>query len=252
MDQTRDHILVLGLDRHHIAFRADGNDGLLQVLGLTGGDDFLQNVTHLGLCDTDVAADGGKLRAGRIGQFILTHNGCGDPLFQSPVGGQAVKQVRNDIFLLGSTIFPGVAGRAQHQGNIHQLPGIQAAPHVGSLQTGDHRTHAGKTGTAPQDQHFLGGAGLLQCPLHIIGISHGHQGTAAILALLGHRALSQHGQDLGQFQGHHRFFKQVAHSQPPISRKSLRHKGPYFFSDIFAQNPALGKCRPVRRHRPPH
>ena len=75
VDQTGDGILVLRLHRHHIAVRPDGDNGFLQILGLVGGDQLLQNFPHFGLSGPHMPADRGQFRTGGIGDLFLPQNG---------------------------------------------------------------------------------------------------------------------------------------------------------------------------------
>ena len=64
VDQAGDGVLVLRLHRYHVPVGADGNDGLLEVFGLVGGDQPLEDVPHPGLGGAHVPPDGGQLAAG--------------------------------------------------------------------------------------------------------------------------------------------------------------------------------------------
>ena len=201
VDQAGHVVFVLRLHRHHEAVVALGDDGLLEVLGLVGGDELVQNVPHLGGGGPDVPPDGGQLRAGRVGDLVLPQDGAGDLLLQEAVGRQGAEQVVDAG--LGPVALPlavllGGAGRPQHGGDVQQLPGVQRAPHVGPLEGGGHRLDAGQGGTAPQGGHLDGGTGLVQGPLHVVGVGQGAQSQAALLALLRHRLLRQALQHLGQ------------------------------------------------------
>ena len=76
MDQSGDLVLVLRLHGHHIAVVALGDDGLLKVLGLIGGDELVEDVPHLAGGGADMVADGGQLGTGRVGDLILSHDGA--------------------------------------------------------------------------------------------------------------------------------------------------------------------------------
>ena len=78
MDQARDVVLVLALDGHHIAPPPHGDDGLLEVLGLVGGDQPVEHIPHLARRRPDVAADVRQFRGGGVGDLILAENGAGD------------------------------------------------------------------------------------------------------------------------------------------------------------------------------
>ena len=133
VDQAGDSILMFRLHRHHVPVGADGDDGLLEVLGLVGGDDLLQNVPHLGLGGPHVPADGGQLGAGRVGNLILPQDGVGDGVLQKPVGREGAEQMGDGGLLLSPAILPYAAGAAQHRRNVQQLTGAETAPHVRTL-----------------------------------------------------------------------------------------------------------------------
>ena len=114
-------------------------------------------------------------------------------------------------FLLPRPVFPGGAGRTQDGGDVQQLPGIQAAPHVRPLEAGRHRTDAGKAGSSPENQHFDGGRGLLLGPLHIVQVGQRPQSQTALPALVGDGAAGQPLQHPGQLQDLNGFFKQFTH-----------------------------------------
>ena len=213
MDQAGDGVFVLRLHRHHVPVGADGDDGLLEVLGLVGGDELLQDVPHLGLRGTHVPADGGQLGAGRVGNLLLPQDGIGDGVLQKAVGGEGPKEVGDGGLFLSPAVLPHAAGAAQHRRDVQQLPGAEAAPHVRPLEGGGHRPDPGEAGGPPQDQHLHRGAGLLLGPLHVVPVGHGPQGQAALLPLLRGGAVGQQLQHPGQLQGLEGFFKQFTHMQ---------------------------------------
>ena len=209
VDQAGNLVFVLALHRHHVAAAPHGDDGLLQILGLVGGDEAVEHVPHLPRRRPDVAADVRQLGGGGVGNFILAENGAADFLLQKAVGGQAVEiAVQHSLFrALPHSVLPHIAGAAQHLGDVQQLPGVQCAAPVRPLQGSGHRAHPGKGGGAVLDQHLKGGRGLLLQPGHV-----GHHRlrshlAAGLLALLGHRLVGQHGQHPRQFQGLYGFFK---------------------------------------------
>ena len=211
MDQAGDGVFELRLHRHHIAVGADGDDGLLEVLGLVGGEDPLQNITDLGLRGPDVAADGGQLAAGRVGQLVLPDDGVGDGLLQEAVGGEGAEQVGDgSLFLPGPVVLDG-AGAPQHGGHLQQLPGVQAPPHIRPVEAGPHGLDAGEAGAPPLNEHLHRGGGFLLGPLYVVRVGHGPQGQTALLPLLGGSAGGQLLQHPGELQGGDGFFKQVGH-----------------------------------------
>ncbi len=74
--------------------------------------------------------------AGGVGNLLLPQDGVGDGVLQKAVGGQGVEQVGDGGLLLPGAVLPGGAGRPQHGGDVQQLPGVQAAPHVRPLEAG--------------------------------------------------------------------------------------------------------------------
>ena len=202
-------VLVLRLDGHHEAVVALGDDGLLEIFCLVGGEELVEDVPHLGGGGPDMPPDGSQLGAGGVGDLVLSHDGAGDLVLQKAVGGQGAKQVVDaGLFpLVPLTVLPGGAGRPQHRRDVQQLPGVERAPHVGPLEGGRHRLDAGEGGAAPQGAHVHSGAGLIQRPLDIVRVGHGPQRQAALLALLGHSLAGQALKHLGQFQNLNGFFK---------------------------------------------
>ena len=119
----------------------------------------------------------------------------------------------DDGLLLAVPVVPRPPGAPQHRGDVQQLPGRQAPPHVRPLEAGRHRLHPGEAGAPPQNEHLYRGGGLLLRPGHVVQISEGTQCQAALLSLQGGRAVGKKSQHLGQLQGGHRFFKQFTHIQ---------------------------------------
>ncbi|CUP68050.1 Uncharacterised protein [Flavonifractor plautii] len=214
VDQAGNVVFVLRLHRHHIPAGAHGDDGLLEVLGLRGGDQLLQDVPHLGGRGPDVPPNVGQLRAGGVGDLVLPQNGGGNLVLQEAVGGQGGEKVVDAGLLipLPGGVVPGGPGAAQQGGDVQQLPGVQRAPHVGPLEGSGHRLDTGQRRRAPQDQHTQGRRGLGQSALHVVGVREWPQGPAALLALLCHRLVGQKPQHAGQFQSLNGFFKQIGHS----------------------------------------
>ena len=148
VDQAGNFVLMLALHRHHIAPTPHGDDIVLQVLGLVGGDEPVEHIPHLARRRPDVAADVRQLGGGGVGDLLLAENGSGDLLLQEAVGAQAVKIAVQHRFLLPVTgaVLLDRPGTAEHQGNVQQLPGIQTAPTVRPLQGGGHGAHAAERG----------------------------------------------------------------------------------------------------------
>ena len=71
VDQAGDLVLALRLHRHHITTGAHGDDGLLEILGLGGGDELLEDVPDLGGRGPDVTPDVGQLGACGVGDLLL-------------------------------------------------------------------------------------------------------------------------------------------------------------------------------------
>ena len=201
VDQAGDLVFKLRLHRHHVPAGALGDDVLLEVLGLGGGEDALQNVPHLALCGPHVPADGGQFRAGGVGQLPVPHNGAGDLILQEAVGFQGPEEDVDGGLLLLLTL-PVVLGRpggGQDGGDVQQLPGVEAAPHVRPLEGAGHRLHPGKGGAAPEDHPVHGGGGLLQPLGHLLQVGLRPQAAGPLLPLLGHRLVGQQVQDPGKF-----------------------------------------------------
>ena len=201
MDQAGDLVFELRLHRHHVPPRALGDDVLLEVLGLGGGEDALQNVPHLALRGPHVPADGGQLGAGRVGQLPVPHDGAGDRVLQEAVGLQGPEEDVDGglVLLVALAIVLGGAGGSQDGGDVQQLPGVQAAPHVRPLEGAGHRLHPGKGGAAPEDHPVHRGGGLLQALGHLFGVGLRPQAAGPLFPLLGHRLVGQQVQDPGKF-----------------------------------------------------
>ena len=215
--QARNRAFVVGLDRHHIAVGAHGDDRLLQGFGVGGrGDDLLQRIPGPGRGGAHLAADGGQLRRGTVGDLIFAHDGGVDLLLQEFIGPQRVKE-GIDAGLAHAVIgqiAPHQAGALEHPGDIQQLLCVQRAAQIGPCQRGAHVLHAGKGGAAAHGHHGLGRAGLLQAALDLRPLHRGRELQGLLLGRLAHGLLGEHGQDGGQLQGIQRFFKK-AHIRLP-------------------------------------
>ena len=111
MDQAGDGVFMLGLHRNYIPVGADGDNGLLQIFGLVGRDQLLQDVPDFRFCSPDVAAYRGQLGAGGIRNFVLPQDGTGDFFFQRPVSHQGLKQVGDGSLFVGLAVLAGGARR---------------------------------------------------------------------------------------------------------------------------------------------
>ena len=227
VDQAGDLVLKLRLHRHHIPAGPLGDDALLEVLGLGGGDDLLQNIPDLTLRGPDMPADGGQLRAGRVRQLPVPYNGAGDLVLQKPVGVQGMEEDVNGAFLLpvALPVLLGRPGGGQHPGDVQQLPGVQASPHVRPLEGAGHRLDPGKRGTAPQHHFIYCRRGLFQTQGHLRRVGFRPQPAGPLLALLRDRLVSQQAEHPGQLQGFHGFFKQICHGLAPSLLSRLGRLG---------------------------
>ena len=215
MDQAGDLILKLGFHGHDVPPGALGDDALLQILGLGGGDDALQNIPDLALRGPHVAADGRQLRAGGVGQLAVPDDGAGDLILQKAVGPQGMEENVDGRFLLrvSLAVLLGRPGGGQDLGDVQQLPGVQAAAHVGPLEGPGHRPHPGKGGAAAQDHLLHGGGGLGQQGRHLHRVRLRAEAAGLVLALLRHGLVCQHVQHTRQLQGLHGFFKSICHEK---------------------------------------
>ena len=205
MHQAGNGPLMLCLYRHHIAVLPHGDDGLLQGLGIAGrGNNLLQGIPGPGSSGPHLAADVGQLRAGPVGDLILTADGGADLLFQKLVGMEGIEQVVDGRFAHGviGDVAPHQPGTLKHPGNIQQLPGVEGAAQVGPGQRGAHVLYAGEAGAAPHHHHGLGGGGLLLAAAHLRRFNGRCQSTGLFLGGVPHRLRRQHFQHGGQFQGH--------------------------------------------------
>ena len=203
MDKAGDRALVVGLHGHHKAVGAHGDDGLLQGLGVGGrGDDLLQSVPGPGGRRPHLAADGGQLVGGPVGDLVLAHDGGVDLLLQKFIGVQGVKQVVDGGLAHGvvGDIAPDQPGALQDPCDVQQLPGVQRAPQIGPGQRGAHVLYAGEGGAAPDHHHGLGGGGLVQTALDLRPVAGGRQAEGLFLCRLPHRLLGEHLQHRRQLQ----------------------------------------------------
>ena len=207
MHQAGDVVLVLALDGHHIAAPAHGDDGVLQILGLVGGNEPVEHVPHLPRRRPDVPPDIGQLRGCRVGDLVLAEDGAGDFVLQKAVGSEALKIAVQHRLALAAAILPDVPGAAQHLGDVQQLPGVQRPAPVRPLQGRGHRLHPGQGRRAVLHQQVEGGGGLLLQAVNVALDTDGPQGQAPLPALLGGRLAGQQGQHPGQLQGLYGFFK---------------------------------------------
>ena len=146
MDQAGDLVLALRPHRHHIPPGTHGDDGLLQIFGLRGGDELLQDVPHLGGTGPDMTADIGQLGAGRVGDLLLREDGSADLFLQKTVRRQGGEEMVDAGFgaALPGGVFPGGPGAAQERGDVQQFPGVQRPSHIGPLEGRSHRADAGQ------------------------------------------------------------------------------------------------------------
>ena len=82
MHQAGHVVLVLRLDGHHEAVVALGDDGLLEIFCLVGGEELVEDVPHLGGGGPDMPPDGSQLGNGNL---TSAQNGS--------VGGYMVKKM---------------------------------------------------------------------------------------------------------------------------------------------------------------
>ncbi|MPM35278.1 hypothetical protein SDC9_81868 [bioreactor metagenome] len=216
VDQAGDLVLAFGLHRHNEAVVALGNNGVLQVPGLRGGEQLIQYIPYLTRGGPDVTADGGEFCARRVGDLVLAQNGICDLILQKAVGLQGAEEVTdNGCRSVALSILLGGAGRAKDASDVQQLPGVQGAAHIRALEGGRHRLHVGKGGGAPQGNHVNRRGGLKEPSLHVVPVGTRPYRQTPLLALPGHRLGGKQLQNFRQFKRPYGFFKQFTHGLTP-------------------------------------
>ena len=119
MHQALELAAEFAFHRHHKAPVADGDDLLLQHLLIAGGaDDLFQAGADGSLSALDFAPDGGQVRAGGIGQLLLSEDGPVDVVLQIAEGRQALEQIVQAGRLFPLAAETGqIAHRPQHRGH---------------------------------------------------------------------------------------------------------------------------------------
>lgn len=163
--KARQAPLALGLDGHDEAPVALGDERLLQHLGIRRrGDDALENLAALRRRDAHLAADVGKLRAGRVGDRLLVEDGAADAVLEILVrvqGGEIVVEHRG-LALPVAVIFADAARSREQPRNIEQLARVEHAAVVGARQRRGDILHAGKGGAPVKPETRTGGVRLVE------------------------------------------------------------------------------------------
>ena len=138
MDEAGQLPFALGLDGHDETVGADGHDRLLQDLRVgRRGDDLLQGLADLRALLADLAADGGKLAAGRVRDLVFGEDGVEDALFEVFIARDLLKiQVEDRSFLraLALCIALRLPRGAQHPGDPQQLLRAEAAAAIRAVK----------------------------------------------------------------------------------------------------------------------
>ena len=203
MDQAGHLAPMLRFHRHHIPFGTGGDNRFLQCLGIgRGRDNLLQAFPRPGGSGANLPANGGQLRTGRIGNFVLRQNRGGNFLFQKFIGLQAGKQrVNHRVLLHGPVIFsvsPQASGAGEHLCNGQQLQGIQHTAQIRPAQRGPHILNAVKRRAALQHHHMSRGAGFFQPTAHLPPLAAGAQIPRRLLCRIADSLRRQHFQYPGQ------------------------------------------------------
>ena len=208
VDQTGNFTLVFALDRHNIAVAAQRDDRVTQILGKARrGDDLLQRILDLCALDAHMAADIRQLAAGRVGDLLLGEDGVRDLLLKIAIRRKLLKiDIQHGRLAVLAVIGLDIADAAQHARNAQQLHGRQAAAAVGALQAGRHRLQFMEARRALADDHAAGSRRLLLEQTNFLRVVQRLQRAAAVLAILGVRAVGKLGQHVVQLQLAQRFF----------------------------------------------
>ena len=203
MDKARQAPLALGLDGHDEAPVALGDERLLQHLGIRRrGDDALENLAALRRRDAHLAADVGKLRAGRVGDRLLVEDGAADAVLEILVrvqGGEIVVEHRG-LALPVAVIFADAARSREQPRNIEQLARVEHAAVVGARQRRGDILHAGKGGASVKPETRTGGVRLVEQAAHLVQVAARIELSAALARRLADGLLRQHLQHGGQLE----------------------------------------------------
>ena len=213
VDQTGNFTLVFALDRHNIAVAAQRDDRVTQILGKARrGDDLLQRILDLCALDAHMAADIRQLTAGRVGDLLLGEDGVRDLLLKIAIRRKLLKiDVQHSRLAVLAVIGLDIADAAQHTRNAQQLHRRQAAAAVSALEAGCHGLELMEARRALADDHAAGRRRLLLEQADLLRIVQRQQGAAAILAVLGVRAVCKLSQNVVQLELAQGFFVQFCH-----------------------------------------
>ena len=208
-----------------------GDDGLLEVLGLGGGDDLLQNIPDLASGGPDVPADGGQLRAGRVGQIsVLRHDGAGDLVLQKAVGGAGHGSRTSMAVFSSASLSPYSLRRP---GGGAAPPAMSSSSRVFRLPPMSARWREAATGLTPEKEG-LPRSTIMFTAAVVSSRRSGHLRRVGFRAAAGgHRSLpssvtawsASRLEHPGQLQGFHGFFKQICHGLAPSLLSRLGRLG---------------------------
>ena len=176
---------AFGLDRHHIAAVAHGDDGVHQVFGRgRAAHNGIELIADAVVQQADVAADIGKGRAGVIADFILGQDGIENVLLQAAVGVQQGAQARQQggVLAVGHQGGSHQAGGLQGVGHLQQALGRERGADLGQLQMFAHIGEIGHGVGTVVGQHRGGLLGFRLAAAHQIGIAGGRYGPGTFPA----------------------------------------------------------------------
>ena len=217
MDESGQLPLALGLDGHDKAVGPDGHDRLLQDLRVgRRGDDLLQGLADLRALLADLAADGGKLAAGRIRDLVFGEDGVEDAFFEVFIARDLLKiQIKDRRFLCALAL--GIALRlprgTQHAGDPQQFLWAEAAPAVRAVERRADVIQPAERRRALDRDAFAGRARLFQQVPDLIRVRRRADGHAAVLRRLRGGVVGKQREDLVQLELAQGFFILFVHKR---------------------------------------
>ena len=217
MDESGQLPLALGLDGHDEAVGADGHDRLLQDLRVgRRGDDLLQGLADLRALLADLAADGGKLAAGRIRDLVFGEDGVENAFFEVFIARDLLKiQIKDRSFLCALAL--GIALRlprgTQHAGDPQQFLRAEAAAAVRAVERRADVIQPAERRRALDRDAFAGRARLFQQVPDLIRVRRRADGHAAVLRRLRGGVVGKQREDLVQLELAQGFFILFVHKR---------------------------------------
>ena len=163
VNQTRNRALALGLYRHDKPVGANRHDRLLQKFCVGRRcDDLLKPLADGHALAADFAADGGKLRACRVGDLVFGDDGIENPLLQvfirRDLGKEDIEVIFHAVAIRVSLRLPRAFENAR---NAQKLLGTEAPAAHRPVDARAHIAHTGESRRALEGNHAAGRARLL-------------------------------------------------------------------------------------------